>query len=106
MGGVRSAGCQIGVNWSFPAPAGKGVSILNRWESADSKDKIDDHPFELRHLIECSFLPPSGSCTVNPDGSLTIKIFDPIAGCVELLVTGVSTANLVSSQRLPVWLTN
>ena len=55
---------------------------------------------ELRHLIECGFLPLSCRCTVNPDGSLMIKIFDPITGCVELLVTGVSTASLVSSQAI------
>ncbi|WP_454868474.1 DUF1652 domain-containing protein [Pseudomonas farris] len=29
-----------------------------------------------------------------------IKIFDPITGCVELLVTGLSTASLVSSQAI------
>ena len=29
-----------------------------------------------------------------------IKVFEPETGCVELLVTGVSTANLVSSREI------
>lgn len=56
--------------------------------------------FELRRLIECGFQPLSCSCTVDPDGSLMINIVDPITGCVELLVTGVSSASLVSSQAI------
>ncbi|WP_412072278.1 DUF1652 domain-containing protein [Pseudomonas fluorescens] len=53
---------------------------------------------ELRHIIECGFLPLSCSCTVNPDGSLMIKVFEPASGCVELLVTGVSSQNLQAAQ--------
>lgn len=55
---------------------------------------------ELRHLIECGFQPLSCSCTVNPDGSLMIKVFEPKSGSIELLVTGLSTASLVSSQAI------
>ena len=55
---------------------------------------------ELRHIIECGFLPRSCVCTVNPDGSLMIKVFDPSTGQVELLVTGVSTRNLTSSRAI------
>jgi hypothetical protein len=55
---------------------------------------------ELRHIIECGFLPLCCTCTVNPDGSLMIKVFEPKSGRVELLVTGVSTANLVSSRAI------
>jgi hypothetical protein len=55
---------------------------------------------ELRHIIECGFLPLSCSCTVNPDGSLMIKVFDPESGRVELLVTAVSTLNLNSSRSI------
>jgi hypothetical protein len=56
--------------------------------------------FELRHIIECGFPPLSCSCTVNPDGSLMVKVFEPSSGQVELLVTGVSTANLTSSRAI------
>jgi hypothetical protein len=55
---------------------------------------------ELRHIIECGFLPLSCSCTVNPDGSLMIKVFDPESGRVELLVTAVSTLKLNSARSI------
>lgn len=55
---------------------------------------------ELRHIIECGFLPFSCTCTTNPDGSLMIKVFDPLSGQVELLVTAVTTEKLTSSQAI------
>ena len=55
---------------------------------------------ELRHIIECGFLPLSCSCTTNADGSLMIKVTDPYTGRVELLVTGISTAALTSSRAI------
>ncbi|MFU2325564.1 DUF1652 domain-containing protein [Pseudomonas sp. NFX98] len=55
---------------------------------------------ELRHIIECGFLPFSCICTANSDGSLMIEVFDPSSGQVELLVTGVTTDKLTSSQAI------
>ncbi|MGF6127897.1 hypothetical protein QF019_003108 [Pseudomonas frederiksbergensis] len=55
---------------------------------------------ELRHIIECGFLPLSCTCTVNPDGSLMIKVFDASTNRVDLLVTAVSTSNLTSSRAI------
>jgi hypothetical protein len=55
---------------------------------------------ELRHIIECGFLPLSCTCTVNPDGSLMIKVFEPSSGQIELLVTAVSTKDLTSSRAI------
>ncbi|SED15164.1 Protein of unknown function [Pseudomonas frederiksbergensis] len=55
---------------------------------------------ELRHIIECGFLPLSCSCTANPDGSLMIKVFDPSSGQVELLVTAITTETLTSSRAI------
>jgi hypothetical protein len=55
---------------------------------------------ELRHIIECGFQPLSCTCTVNPDGSLLIKVFEAKTGRVELLVTAVSTADLTSSRSI------
>ncbi|VVM42094.1 hypothetical protein PS645_00300 [Pseudomonas fluorescens] len=55
---------------------------------------------ELRHIIECSFLPLSCICSLNVDGSLLIKVTDPSSGSVELLVTGVSTTPLNSSRAI------
>jgi hypothetical protein len=56
--------------------------------------------FELRHVIECGFQPLSCTCSVNPDGSLMIKVFDPTSGRVDLLVTGVVTSQLTSSRAI------
>ncbi|WP_082224310.1 DUF1652 domain-containing protein [Pseudomonas trivialis] len=55
---------------------------------------------ELRHIIECGFLPLSCNCTVNPDGSLMIKVFEPTSGRVDLLVTSVMTQSLTSSRAI------
>ena len=55
---------------------------------------------ELRHIIECGFLPLSCNCTINPDGSLMIKVFEPSSDRVELLVTAISAANLTSSRAI------
>lgn len=55
---------------------------------------------ELRHIIECGFLPLTCTCTVNPDGSLMIKVAEPGSGRVELLVTGISTNPLTTSRAI------
>jgi hypothetical protein len=55
---------------------------------------------ELRHIIESGFEPLSCACTCNPDGSLMIKVFEAETGRVELLVTAVSTADLISSRSI------
>lgn len=55
---------------------------------------------ELRHIIECGFLPLSCACTLNADGSLMITVTEPLSGSVELLVTGVSTMPLTSSRAI------
>ena len=55
---------------------------------------------ELRHIIECGFLPLCCHCTVNPDGSLMIKVFEPTSGRVDLLVTSVTTSGLNSSRAI------
>lgn len=55
---------------------------------------------ELRHIIECGFLPLSCHCTVNPDGSLMIKVFEPTSGRVDLLVTSVTSSGLNSSRAI------
>ena len=55
---------------------------------------------ELRHIIESGFLPLSCTCTVNPGGTLTIRVYEPSTGRVDLLVTGIPSANLTSSRAL------
>lgn len=55
---------------------------------------------QLRKAIESGFLPLSCTCTSNPDGSLTVKVFEPLSGRVELLVTPVATEQLTSSRAI------
>lgn len=55
---------------------------------------------ELRHVIESGFKPFSCNCTVNPDGSLMIKVFDPSTERIEFLATAVSAENLTSNQAI------
>ena len=55
---------------------------------------------ELRHLIESAFLPLSCHCRINPDGFLSVQIFDRDSGRVDLLVTGISIAGLVGSRTI------
>lgn len=55
---------------------------------------------EFRHVIEHEFQPLSCTCTVNPDGSLMIKVFDSISGRIDLLVTAAMTSELNSSRAI------
>ncbi|WP_191486470.1 DUF1652 domain-containing protein [Pseudomonas sp. FEN] len=55
---------------------------------------------ELRNIIELGFLPLRCQCTVSHDSSLTVKVFDPETGRVDLLVTGISTAGLTSARAI------
>ncbi|WMN15302.1 MAG: DUF1652 domain-containing protein [Pseudomonas piscis] len=55
---------------------------------------------ELCHILESGFLPLSCACNVNSGGSLTIKIYDAASGRVDLLLPGVSTAQLTSVRDI------
>ncbi|QXI26992.1 DUF1652 domain-containing protein [Pseudomonas vanderleydeniana] len=55
---------------------------------------------ELRNIIELGFLPLRCQCTVAPDASLTVKVFDEPTGRVDLLVTGISSQTLTSSRAI------
>lgn len=55
---------------------------------------------ELRHIIECAFQPLACTCSVNPDGSLMIKVYDSFSGRVDILVTGITTSELTSSRTI------
>ena len=73
---------------------------MGKNQKRDPRVKVMISILELRHIIECGFLPLSCSCTVNPDGSLMIKVFEPALGYVELLVTGVSVQNLTTNRAI------
>ncbi|WP_409303698.1 DUF1652 domain-containing protein [Pseudomonas sp. KCJK8993] len=51
---------------------------------------------ELCRILESGFLPLSCACHVNPDGTLTVKIYEAASGRVDLLLPGVCTAQLTS----------
>lgn len=55
---------------------------------------------ELCHILESGFLPLACTCTLSPNGSLMIKVFEPESGRVDLLLTGVSTADLTSVRSI------
>ncbi|KPA90658.1 MULTISPECIES: DUF1652 domain-containing protein [Pseudomonas] len=55
---------------------------------------------ELRNIIELGFLPLRCQCTVAPDSSLTVKVFDEPTGRVDLLVTGISSNTLTSARAI------
>ena len=55
---------------------------------------------ELRHIIESGLLPRSCTCTVNPKGSLLIKMIEPSSGRVELFVPGLLASDLTSSRAI------
>ena len=55
---------------------------------------------ELRHIIESGLSPRSCTCTVNPKGSLLIKMIDPSSGRVELFVPGLLASDLTSSRAI------
>lgn len=55
---------------------------------------------DIRRTIESGFQPLSCKCSVNPDGSLMIKVFESTTGRVDLLDTAVTTRQLTSSRAI------
>ncbi|MGF6092488.1 DUF1652 domain-containing protein [Pseudomonas sp. 18173] len=53
----------------------------------------------LCNIVESGFEPLSCECTESL-GLLRIEVFDPVTGRVELLVSGVSTAELTSVRAI------
>ncbi|WP_426118118.1 DUF1652 domain-containing protein [Pseudomonas sp. DSP3-2-2] len=51
---------------------------------------------QVRQLIERSFTPMACECTVSPDGSLMVRIYDRDSGRVDLVVTGIAVDTLKS----------
>ncbi|MEO6676698.1 MAG: DUF1652 domain-containing protein [Pseudomonas sp.] len=55
---------------------------------------------ELCRIVTSGFQPLSCDCTVNPDGTLRIKVFEPATGRTHLLLTGVSPAQLTTIRDI------
>lgn len=55
---------------------------------------------QLRMQLERSFSPLACDCSVTGDQSLTVKLYHPVSGRVDLVVTGLSVANLRTPQSV------
>lgn len=55
---------------------------------------------DLSHIMASGFVPLSCDCSVNPEGFLTIRVFEPESGRVDLLLTGVSPQGLDSIRAI------
>ena len=49
---------------------------------------------QLRLQLERSFSPLACECTLTGDHSLTVKLYHPVSGQVDLVVSGLSVATL------------
>ena len=55
---------------------------------------------QLRMQLERSFSPLACDCTVTGDHSLTVKLYHPVSGQVDLVVSGLSVANLRTPESV------
>ncbi len=55
---------------------------------------------QLRTQIERTFSPLACECTVSGDHSLTIKLYHPVSGQVDLVVSGLNVARLQSPESV------
>ncbi|KOY03191.1 DUF1652 domain-containing protein [Pseudomonas nunensis] len=55
---------------------------------------------QLRAQLERSFSPLACECTLTGDNSLTVKLYHPASGQVDLVVSGLSVANLRTPEAV------
>ncbi|MBD1554185.1 DUF1652 domain-containing protein [Pseudomonas typographi] len=55
---------------------------------------------ELRRIIESSFRPLACSCQMHPGGSMTVEVWDPATGQVDLLAVGLPIGELVNIRAV------
>lgn len=55
---------------------------------------------QLRTLIERSFSPLACECDVTGEHSLTVKLYHPASGEVDLVVSGLNMARLQSKEAV------
>ncbi|MBD9586298.1 DUF1652 domain-containing protein [Pseudomonas sp. PDM03] len=55
---------------------------------------------QLRLQLERSFSPLACECTLTGDHSLTVKLYHPVSGQVDLVVSGLNVASLGPPQTL------
>ncbi|VVM71223.1 hypothetical protein PS662_01812 [Pseudomonas fluorescens] len=55
---------------------------------------------QLRLQLERSFAPLACECTLTGDHSLTVKLYHPVSGQVDLVVSGLSVTTLGTPDAL------
>jgi hypothetical protein len=55
---------------------------------------------QLRSELERSFSPLACECTLSGDSSLTVKLYHPVSGQVDLVVSGLSVAALRTPEAV------
>jgi hypothetical protein len=53
---------------------------------------------QLRAQLEQQFSPRACECSVSGDNSVTVKLYHPVSGQVDLVVSGLNVANLRSPE--------
>jgi len=61
---------------------------------------------ELRYLIEKSFLPMYCACSVSSDNCLTVRIYSPETGRIDLFSAGISCSELNCNHAVEKLLAN
>ncbi|VEF10538.1 Protein of uncharacterised function (DUF1652) [Pseudomonas fluorescens] len=55
---------------------------------------------QLRAQLEQSFAPLSCECSADGDHSLTVKLYHPVSGQVDLVISGLNLAALRTPEAL------
>lgn len=57
---------------------------------------------QLRAQLEQQFSPRACECSVSGDNSVTVKLYHPVSGQVDLVVSGLNVTNLRSPEAVAV----
>ena len=55
---------------------------------------------QLRLQLERSFSPLACECTITGDHSLTVKLYHPVSGQVDLVVSGLNVTTLNTNEAV------
>ncbi|WP_433735720.1 DUF1652 domain-containing protein [Pseudomonas putida] len=58
------------------------------------------HLAQLRLQLERSFSPLACECSITGDHSLTVKLYHPVSGQVDLVVSGLNVTTLNTSEAV------
>ncbi len=58
------------------------------------------HITQLRAQLEQQFSPRACECSVSGDNSVTVKLYHPVSGQVDLVVSGLKVTNLGTPQAI------